>query len=100
MRGGDKREFNNLNKNHQNKYMTRYMTPQCITPREREIQTKLTKDMCELHLAHGYHIQEKDIRLLGMVGYKPEFHLGFRVFINNISGYKPSGGNLIPSLFG
>ena len=54
--GGDKREFNNLNTNQQNKYLTRYMTPQCIAPREKEIQTQLTKDMCEWLLAHGYHI--------------------------------------------
>ena len=92
MSEGDKREFNNLNKKHHDKYVTRYMTPQSIASREREIQTQLIKDMCEWFLAHGYHIKEKDIRLLGMLGYKPEFHLGFRVFINNISGYKPPEG--------
>ena len=52
----------------------------------------MTKDMFEWLLAHSYHIHEKEIHLLGMVGYKPEFHLGFRVFINNISSYKPPGG--------
>ena len=68
------------------------MVPQCFSAREREIKTALVKEISAWLAENGYRTLEKDIRLFGMIGYRPEFHLRYRVFLNNIVGYTPPGG--------
>ena len=69
------------------KYNTSRLVPQSIAPREREIKETLKKEICTILSNNGFRIQEKYVTFLLMFGFLPNFHLKFRVFLNNLPGH-------------
>ena len=84
---GEKRDFFLKNKSAVNKYTTSTLVPQSIDPREREIKENLKKEICTLLSNKGFRIQDKDLTFYLMCGYIPNFHLKYRVFLNNLPSH-------------
>ena len=91
MTAGEKREFNNLNKISPNKYESKTLTPQSVLSYQREIEKTVVNTIVDWLKNEGFNVHDKDVRLLCLPQYRPEFHLSFRVFINGLPGFPRTG---------
>ena len=64
-----------------------------MADREREIKDQLKKDICTILSDKGYKIQDKDVTFYLMFGYRPKFHLKYRVFLYSWSGHPGPQGS-------
>ena len=66
--------------------------PQCIAAKEREIKTDLQKEIFKFLENVGHRINRTVITFFITFGYQPEYHLRYRVFLNQLLGYSAPGG--------
>ena len=64
MTGGEKREFNTLNKASPNKYESKTLTPQSVLPYQKEMEKTVANRTVDWLKNAGYMVHDKDVRLL------------------------------------